>query len=165
MTDKPDRKTARVNCQIGRFMEPFKVEHFIASRSGETFPAFRGLSDTEAESLKGRIREKLGLPLSSDDVKMAQNVQSRQSTLVGPVAESEGFDLYQVCATAAIEPSEDVYLYWGSEGTIDQIGFRDLAMFFDDIWYPAIDDIGIFDETFTWLITVDHGGYVGWLRF
>lgn len=35
-----------------------------------------------------------------------------------------------------------------------------LATYFDDIWYPASDDIEIFDDSLAWMIAVDHGGYI-----
>jgi hypothetical protein len=142
-------------------MEPWKIENFGASHPGETFPRHRTLSGADAESLKNRLRVKLGLPCDSDDLQTAQNILSRQSRFSGPNAESEGFDLREVFATLAIVPSNDVYLYWGWDGTIDQIEFCGLATYFDDIWYPGPDDIGLFDETLKWIVLIDHGGFIG----
>ena len=32
--------------------------------------------------------------------------------------------------------------------------------YFDDIWYPDSDDIDIFDQTLSWILTVLHNGDV-----
>ena len=47
-----------------------------------------------------------------------------------------------------IEPAELVYLVWANwQGfdTVDTIYFKSLSDYFDDIWYPAADDIFIID--------------------
>lgn len=38
--------------------------------------------------------------------------------------------------------------------------FKDLTEHFDYIWYPGPDDIEIFDDSLSWILSVDHGGYL-----
>ena len=35
---------------------------------------------------------------------------------------------------------------------------NDTDSYFDDIWYPDADDIDVFDDTVTWILSVAHSG-------
>ena len=42
---------------------------------------------------------------------------------------------------------------------------RCVVRWFDDLWYPAADDLEIFDASCSWLVSVAHDGAVGVVRF
>ncbi len=35
-----------------------------------------------------------------------------------------------------------------------------MSRWFDDIWYPASDDIDLFDSTLDWILSVSHSGLI-----
>lgn len=75
-------------------------------------------------------------------------------------AEKEGFDLASVTVALGLKPQEDVYVNWDDLKTIDRVRFSDLVGKFDYVWYPGPDDIDIFDDSLSWVLSVDHGGYL-----
>ena len=65
-----------------------------------------------------------------------------------------------VAASLGLEPREEVYVNWDDFATIHRVRFADLAENFDYLWYPGPDDVDIFDESLSWVLSVDHGGYI-----
>ena len=75
-------------------------------------------------------------------------------------AKAEGFDLAALVHSLELEAQEEVFINWDDFTTIDRMRFKDLTEHFDYIWYPGPDDIEIFDDSLSWILSVDHGGYV-----
>jgi len=59
-----------------------------------------------------------------------------------------------------ISAEKKVYVNWYRYDNVDEIQFVDLTKYFDDIWYPGLDDIDIFDATFSWILSISHDGAV-----
>ncbi len=59
-----------------------------------------------------------------------------------------------------LEPQEEVYINWDDFTTIVRMRFKDLTEHFHYVWYPGPDDIEIFDDSLSWILSVDHGGYL-----
>ena len=138
-------------------MELFKIEHFRRQYPGKEFPSVRSLGTEEAEKIATAIRLKSGIH-GEDSLSLMRQMHSRSSALEGFNAESEGFDLRSILGAAGITPGAQVYINWYRFDTIDCIFLKDLATYFDDIWYPGSDDIDLFDDTLSWIISVEHAG-------
>ena len=41
---------------------------------------------------------------------------------------------------------------------------KTFCKYFDDIWYPAADDIEVFDASFNWIVSVKHYGAVHYAK-
>jgi hypothetical protein len=99
--------------------------------------------DLEAESSWQKI-----LKCLSDRAKRVESVDAEAD---------DAFDLRSLVATLQVTAAEHVYLSWDPlRGEVDDIAFADLARYFAWIWYPASDDIEIFDESFSWLLLIGH---------
>lgn len=141
-------------------MEDFKILNFQSKSQGEVFPWFRSLNKSELE----RIAEKISL-LMNEDVKgdlleLVMKVVERAAILPRFNAEDEGFALSSVLKELNIIPMEKVYVNWYRFDNIDEIRFQDLNNYFSDIWYPGPDDIDIFDESLSWILSISHNGEV-----
>jgi hypothetical protein len=74
--------------------------------------------------------------------------------------------IFAACSSTCRSAAADhVYVSWDAlRGQVDDIAFADLARYFAWIWYPASDDIQIFDESFSWLLVIGHEGDVSLAR-
>jgi hypothetical protein len=107
--------------------------------------------DLEAESGWQKI-----LKCLSDRAKRVESVDAEAD---------DAFDLRSVVTWSVATTAEHVYLSWDPlRGEVDDIAFADLARYFAWIWYPASDDIQIFDEPFSWLLLIGHEGDVSVAR-
>ena len=76
-------------------------------------------------------------------------------------AKDENFDLRRLIYEQNIkEMPKHVNVCWDSFYTIDAFDFKDVADFFDYIWYPSADDIILFDESYKVCFMVRHDGAV-----
>lgn len=144
----------------GHDIEDFKLQVFARERPGRTFPEFRRLRPLAAERLSIVLAGRAGLEgdLGGRTLRLALLKGSRPIERVH--AEEEGFDLASVAATLGLGPQEEVYVNWDDSETIHRVRFGDWAENFDYVWYPRPDDIEIFDDSFSWALSVDHGGYL-----
>ena len=70
------------------------------------------------------------------------------------------FKLIDVYNQYRIVPLKKIYINWNDFEKIDKIDVDFLDKYFDDIWFPSVDDIEIFDDTFNWMISIRHYGSV-----
>ena len=56
-----------------------------------------------------------------------------------------------------------MYINWSDFKDIDVLDLEDVLRYFYDIWFPGMDDIEIFDETFNWLVSIRHDGVVSYV--
>jgi len=149
-------------------MQPFKLEHFAAAHPQDAFPSFASIASEEIERLREQLCQAAGIGVGTDWGNLYKHLQDRAEHVKAVNAEDETrFNLDVVLKSLSILPNDSVYLAWDpSRGDVDRIAFADLSRYFDWIWYPASDDIEIFDESFAWLVFVDHEGQlsVDWLR-
>ena len=66
--------------------------------------------------------------------------------------------------SSATQPAATVYINWRHFESLDEMAFVALAKYFDDIWYAGADDIDIFDDTLSWVLSVRHDGEVRALK-
>ena len=71
-------------------------------------------------------------------------------------AEDEDFDWNKVFNSIGIPVPNEVFINFER--------FKDFCKYFGDIWYPAADDIEVFDASFNWIVSVKHYGAVHYAK-
>jgi hypothetical protein len=121
---------------------------------------FRTLDDGACWTLRERLASKLSLGTASASVAFTRDVLQLLQVRVAQNAEDPDFDLVTVFERHGIKPRESCYVNFHRFDRICEFLTTQLATYLDDIWYPGPDDIEIFDDTLTWMISVDHDGNI-----
>ncbi len=79
-------------------------------------------------------------------------------------AEDDNFDWNKVFNRIGIPVPNEVFINFERFNSIDVFLFNDFCKYFGDIWYPAADDIEVFDATFNWIVSVKHYGLVHYAK-
>ena len=98
------------------------------------------------------------------DLLTALSAAEARSEPVNGAPDEEGFNLSDALTRGGVCAAETVYINWNRFDTIDAIALRDLSAFFEFIWYPAVDDIELFDRTCSWMLLIRHYGAVRLLQ-
>lgn len=53
-----------------------------------------------------------------------------------------------------------LYVCWDYFYAIDRFDFNDIVKYFSDIWYPSVDDIIIFDDSYKVCMMIRHDGVI-----
>ena len=139
-------------------MERFKIENWERLHLGTPFPAWRSLSEIECYSLRARLLARVGLPNSTDSISVLGWFESNAEKCEGFDAEEKTFDLCTVLSALAVQPKSMVYVNWYRFDDIDAMDAAQLSRHFGDVWYPAVDDVEIFDDSLDWVLMVHHSG-------
>ena len=119
------------------------------------------LTPDEAQEISTAILERLGI-MEPEDY-LVKIIADLGTSIEGLNAKKEGFVLESVLGSLNVRPNEKVFINWYQFDKIDEMRFVDLNKYLDDIWYPGSDDIDILDATFSWILSIDHHGYVKYL--
>lgn len=120
----------------------------------------RHLSNQETEALRARLAPKIDLHSADPSVTLVKSLRARSRALQGPRADEIAFDLRAIFYTSKLLPNERVYINWHRFDDVDEVELKQLCRLFDEFWYPAADDINIFDDTLNWVVSIDHEGTV-----
>ena len=143
-------------------MEAFKIGLFEQQHRGP-FPLFRTLPLEECQQWRERLAYRLGLPAAGTALEFACDLVSRQAYV--PEANAmEGFALLPTLTALGITPAPELFLNWARFEAVDAFATADVARYFDDLWYPATDDVDVFDASARWLLSVRHDGVVSFIR-
>ena len=145
-------------------MDEIKVQNFTREHPGTQFPHYRPLSEREAEELRRRLCLRLGLPPETSPLDLVHTLFNRSAAVPHVNAEDENFSLKAVLREVGIEPDSKVFINWHRFDQVDELNLDALATRFDDIWYPAADDIDIFDKGLEWVLSVGYSGTVRVLK-
>ena len=144
-------------------MEKFKIDNFKEENPDAEFPAFETLHQEKSTAIFHELIAKVGGKL--DPKQLALFLYENSKLLPGTDAEKEKFSLIETLNSSGITPKDSVFINWDCFNQIDKIRLTDLSSHFSDIWYPSADDIDIFDESFSWVLSVFHDGRVGLIKF
>jgi hypothetical protein len=144
-------------------MEHLKIEHFQAERPGQPFPRFASLNRDAIDGLRAVLIARFSLTPGDGPWWLLKHIRARAVLLDGVNTEDDGFDLAYILHRCGVAAGDEAYINWyGLSKGVDRFRLADLAVYFADVWYPASDDIEIFDDSCSWVLFVDHGSYV-WL--
>lgn len=139
-------------------MENFKIDLFKKEYQID-FPNYAHLSESECLLLITKISKKYDLELNN----LTQSLSSRQINLTN-VDAKENFSLIDTLNSISIIPLDNIYINWFHFDNIDILNTSDFNKYFDDIWFPSADDIDLFDESLTWVVSIRHDGTVSYLK-
>lgn len=145
-------------------MDQDKITIYEREHGAELFPQFRELPDDETARIRRTFLLKLGLPSDFSNLELILNIRNRQTSISMWNAEDDHFDLNALFCELKIELKEKLYLNWFRMDDVDELFTRDIIRNFWDIWYPGPDDVDLFDVDQNWILSVDHSGFVSYLR-
>ena len=145
-------------------MQQLKIIFFEATYDCP-FPEYRSLTPQQCNHLRQRIAVKLGLPENADGLAVLESIALRQVHYPGVNASSEGFTLRGALDYFAVALCDRVFVNWYRFDEIDELSLRDVVSAFSDLWYPASDDIELFDDTLEAVLSVRHDGVVSCYKY
>ena len=145
-------------------MHPTKIHNYEVDHGKDTFVPFASLTPQECRAVSERLRRALGVNPVATDLEVLRHIQAKSETLPGVCAESPSFELSKIFGLLNLPESARVFLNWYRLDDIDRFVASDLSKVFGDIWYPAADDIEIFDEHFSFVLSIAHFGSVSVYR-
>lgn len=145
-----------VNYNI-KLMESFKFELY-RQEYGKDFSDIRQLTVEEME----KIRMKMFVEFQvNDPLELVLRINSLVVHLDNFDANNEkSFSLKRLFVCLNKEYVTKIHINWFRFDHIDEIDFNNLTTHFYDIWFPAADDIDLFDKTCTWIVSIRHDGKI-----
>lgn len=139
-------------------MEDFKIELY-EEETKQKFPWFQKLTNEQCTTLRRKLFEAVGCENNSNDIKNLEFIDTIQRNIPEFNAE-ENFNLTGLFQFLELVTTEKVFINWYRFDDIDEFYTKDVATYFEDIWFPSADDIDIFDNTFSWIVSIRHDGNV-----
>jgi len=143
-------------------MEAYKIALFEQEYAG-SFPSFRTLPSNECQQWREQLAQWLGLPVGRTAQAFVADLAARQ-TYLPEVNAMEGLALLPTLTALGITPAPELFLNWARFEMLDAFATADVAAYFEDLWYPAADDLDLFDGSARWLLSVRHDGVVSLIR-
>ena len=146
-------------------MDQVKIDNFNKGNPEWDFPRYVTLGNKACSNIRSLLRKRLKLASSSGNLALVNEV-NLQSEIFSEVRSDDGnFNLKQTLNSLEIKLPKRILINWYRYDDIDEMRFEDLASYFDDIWYPAVDDIDIFDDELKWILSISYSGEMKILRF
>jgi hypothetical protein len=136
-------------------MDEIKITNFAAAHPGAHLPTFRHLERDECGSLQTALAAKLGLPVDSPGLAILRALESRANDIPSIQPSEDSFDLSDLFKRLQLE-AKKIYINWSRFDDIDEMNADEFSSFFHDLWYPASDDIEIFDDGQRWVLLIRH---------
>lgn len=137
-------------------MERFKIELY-EQEYGKSFPSFKHLSNEECEIIKKIFFLDFQV---ENDLELIKIIEKKAIYVDNFNANDEqNFNLKRMFQYLNRDCLK-VYVNWFRFDDIDEIAFDDFCTFFYDIWFPGVDDIDLFDESYSWIVSIRHDGVI-----
>lgn len=140
-------------------MYQIKIDDFEGD-DGELFPEFSSLNDTEMMHHQNKLKNAFKCPESMQILDVFKKMIVNSIVVSNINAEDDSFCFSDLLSSQGISSKKKVYIDWHRFDDIDFIELSLLTKYFDDIWYPSVDDIYIYDDSFSWFALVTHHGTV-----
>ncbi len=145
-------------------MQEFKIMHFKNEYPDKVFPEYYSLKKADLSDLQKNLFEKFLLNQNNDLLKLVEKINTIALIVDGVSSSDDSFSLLDLLRDHNIQPNSCVYLNWYRYDDVDRFKVNDLEKHFNDIWYPSADDIDIFDETFSWILSIRHDGVTSFAK-
>lgn len=137
-------------------MERFKIELY-EQEYGKSFPSFKHLSTEECEIIKKIFFLDFQV---ENDLELIKIIEKKAIYIDNFNANDEqNFNLKRMFQYLNRDCLK-IYVNWFCFDNIDEIAFDDFSTFFYDIWFPGADDIDLFDESYSWIVSIRHDGVI-----
>jgi hypothetical protein len=141
-------------------MDTFKIELFNKENPLGEFPQVTALNPDDMVSVRKNLSQKLKVNMNTTGKELLDLIGKDSFTVTNYNACSNGFLLADVLNYLELVPKDKVYINWYQFDDIDILSFNDLNKYFDYIWFPSSDDVEIFDDTYEWMLSISHDGYI-----
>jgi hypothetical protein len=145
-------------------MEKIKLDNFSGEYPGRGFPEYVSLSKSACSDIAQSIQNSFALTNVTDGLTLVKAIDALAKPCEVASHVGEDFDLNAFLKACGIDAADVVYINWHRYDKIDRLKRCDLASHFYDIWYPDVDDIDVFDDSLSWILSVRHDGYIKLLR-
>ena len=137
-------------------MEKFKLDNFKTTYH-KSMPVEKSLSKNESEAISTSLFQKLNLKKTD----YFQEKESCNFNIIGHLnAGTYYINWDEVFQKMKLSVPREIYINEHNFENLDIMLFDNFKKYFTDIWYPAADDIEIFDATLNWIIVIRHFGTV-----
>lgn len=141
-------------------LESIKIANFEKDCPGDEFPEVLPCDPNDCSIVRQQFKRAFGLVEKSSGLELIQKVVNQTKAIPNVNAENSEFSLRETLASAAITPGHEVTVNWHRFDDMDRISFDALSRYFDYIWYPKVDHIDIFDDSFSWIVSIGYSGDV-----
>ena len=145
-------------------MEAFKVENFEREHGKNSFPAYWQMKGQALHEMQRRLSSALSIDEAFSRQEICQALETKSQLVEGVNAEDNSFDLRSLLDQFGIVMSDEVCINWYHFEALDVMRASDFVRHFSDIWYPSSDDIDIFDQSVSWVLSISHYGSVKMAR-
>lgn len=139
-------------------MNEIKVQNFSKEHPDIRFPGWRSLSAQEAAEIRAQLAHRIGAREDLNEIALTRLILDRGIFIKELNALDVGFSLCALLANLDIVPRPNVFLNWHHFDDIDQMRLEDVDKFFEYLWYPSADDLDLFDDSLSWLLSISHDG-------
>ena len=138
-------------------MDSFKIKLY-EQEYNKPFPSFKHLTIRECEVIK----KKFFFDFQGDnDLKLVNEIRRNEIYINNFDANNEqDFNIKKIFQHLDKDVTFKVYINWFRFDNIDQMKFNDFSTYFYDIWFPSVDDIDLFDESYSWIVSIRHDGMI-----
>lgn len=145
-------------------MDGFKLEVFEAGGSRpKKLLSSTTMDEKQTEAIKQRLLHKIATEEPGGDD--PSSLLPLKGELIGDCnATSRNFDINDVFKALRIKPHDTVFVNWYYFDDIDAMSYADFRRHFEHLWFLSSDDIDIFDDTYDWIISVNHEGYISFKK-
>ncbi|MDA3798982.1 MAG: hypothetical protein PF692_07870 [Kiritimatiellae bacterium] len=145
-------------------MDKDKIKIFNNENAGKIFPKLVSISNEKRISLLSNIANWLESSKEENAFEVLKLLTENELVVEGWNADNSIFNLHNLVNYLSIIPNNRVYINWNLFDDVDLVEFTDLCKHFIYFWYPGADDIDIFDETLKWIVSIDHNGYISYIK-
>lgn len=136
-------------------MDKFKITLF-ENEFGRSFPSYKELPKEECQFLLKSVCKTYRII----ETNFATQLDSVQSFYSDSNAVDEDFKLKNTLFNLGISFNSTLFVNWFRFERIDAFYIDDLDEYFNNIWFHVADDIDLFDESLTWIVSIHHEGYI-----
>lgn len=141
-------------------MEAFKLVNFKHEHN-TNMPIVRSIEGSECEAVCRSLFRNWHVNTLEEFFKK----EEQKFVLLDNInAEDDDLDWNKVFNSIGIPVPNEVFINFERFNNVDVFLFKDFCKYFDDIWYPAADDIEVFDSSFNWIVSVKHYGAVHYAK-
>ena len=125
-------------------MQAFKIETYLRDNPTSRPPQFTRLTEPEVTDITERLLTAAGRHKAKPK-EIIQVLLDEATPIEGLNLDQNELPLREVFRIAGISPGPALYVQWEAFRDIDRFQIDELDRRFYDVWYPAADDIEIFD--------------------
>jgi len=141
-------------------LDRYKIDNFIKDNPSSEFPWFETIDGDALNNIKAKAFDAIERELGLEECDFTSKFEAIKKGELSKNAGEDNFNLEEIISAFDLKVQEFVYVNWHRFDRVDKIMFLDLCKYFDYVWYPESDDIEIFDEDLSWMVSISHGGQV-----